>query len=51
MAASSRVDIERLFEKMQLAERAVREGMGVEAPDEDTEYFIEAFRAGILATS
>ena len=47
-SVSCRADIERLFEKMQLAERAVREGLVVEAPDEDTEYFIEAFRAGLL---
>jgi hypothetical protein len=44
-SVSSRIDIERLFEKMQLAERAVREGLVVETPDEDTEYFTEAFRA------
>ena len=45
-SVSSRIDIERLFEKMQLAERSVRDGLVIEAPDEDTEYFIAAFRAG-----
>lgn len=50
-SVSSRADIERLFEKMQLAERAVREGLVVKAPDEDTEYFTEAFRAGLRPTS
>jgi glyoxylase-like metal-dependent hydrolase (beta-lactamase superfamily II) len=50
-SVSSRLDIERLFEKQQLAERAVREGLMIDAPDEDTEYFIEAFSAGLAATS
>ena len=45
-SVSSRIDIERLFEKMQLAERSVRDGLVIEAPDEDTEYFIAAFSAG-----
>jgi hypothetical protein len=31
---------------MQLAERSVRDGLVIEAPDEDTEYFIAAFMAG-----
>jgi hypothetical protein len=45
-SVSSRRDMEELFEKMGLAERAVREGWGIAAPDEDTEYFIQAFAAG-----
>jgi hypothetical protein len=35
-----------LFEKMQLAEGAVREGSEIAVPDEDTEYFIQAFNTG-----
>lgn len=50
-SVSSRSETERLFEKLQLAERAAREGLAIEAPDEDTEYFLEAFRAGFAATS
>jgi glyoxylase-like metal-dependent hydrolase (beta-lactamase superfamily II) len=42
---SSRSDMEDLFEKMGLAEGAVREGSAIAAPDEDTEYFIQAFTA------
>ena len=45
-AVSSRGDMERLFEKMQLAEAAVREGSALTAPDEDTEYFVQGFKAG-----
>jgi glyoxylase-like metal-dependent hydrolase (beta-lactamase superfamily II) len=45
-SVSSRSDMEGLFEKAQLAERAVREGLVIEAPDEDTEYFLQAFKAG-----
>jgi glyoxylase-like metal-dependent hydrolase (beta-lactamase superfamily II) len=45
-SVSSRRDMERLFEKMQLAERAVREGSAIAAPDEDTESFVQAFRVG-----
>jgi glyoxylase-like metal-dependent hydrolase (beta-lactamase superfamily II) len=45
-AVSSRSEIEELFEKMQLADTAAREGRTIDAPDEDTKYFIEAFRAG-----
>jgi glyoxylase-like metal-dependent hydrolase (beta-lactamase superfamily II) len=44
---SSRSDVETLFEKMALAERAVLGGLSLEAPDEDTDYFAEAFRAGL----
>jgi glyoxylase-like metal-dependent hydrolase (beta-lactamase superfamily II) len=45
-AVSSRRDMEKLFEKMRLAERAVYEGSAIAAPDEDTEHFVQAFRAG-----
>jgi glyoxylase-like metal-dependent hydrolase (beta-lactamase superfamily II) len=45
-SVSSRSDMEDLFEKMRLAEGAVREGSAIAAPDEDTEYFIQAFKAG-----
>ncbi len=48
---SSRREIECLFAKVQLAERAVRESLVIEAPDEDTEYFVEAFTAGLATTS
>ena len=50
-AVSSRADMEDLLAKVQLAERAVREGLVIEAPDEDTQYFIAAFRAGAPTTS
>ena len=49
-SVSSRIDMERLFEKMQLADHAVREGLVIEAPDEDTEYFTAAFRAGLASS-
>jgi glyoxylase-like metal-dependent hydrolase (beta-lactamase superfamily II) len=42
----SRPEIEELIEKMRLAEKSVREGSAITAPDEDTEYFVRAFRAG-----
>jgi glyoxylase-like metal-dependent hydrolase (beta-lactamase superfamily II) len=42
----SRPELEELIEKMRLAERAVREGSAIANPDEDTEYFVQAFRAG-----
>lgn len=45
-SVSSRSDMEGLFEKVQLAERATREGFAIEALDEDTEYFLQAFMAG-----
>ena len=44
-SVSSRTEMEDLFEKMRLAEGAVREGWEIAAPDEDTEYFVRAFRA------
>ena len=50
-SVSSRMEMDDLFEKMQRAERAAREGLPIEAPDEDTEYFTEAFRAGLGPTS
>jgi len=50
-SVSSRSEIEALFKKMELAERAVRKGVAIEAPDEDTQYFVDAFRAGLSATS
>jgi glyoxylase-like metal-dependent hydrolase (beta-lactamase superfamily II) len=49
-SVSSRRDIEDLLAKLQLAERAVREGLVIDAPDEDTEYYIDAFRAGAPTT-
>jgi glyoxylase-like metal-dependent hydrolase (beta-lactamase superfamily II) len=42
----SRGELESLIEKMRLAEKAVREGFAVPAPDEDTEDFVQAFRQG-----
>jgi glyoxylase-like metal-dependent hydrolase (beta-lactamase superfamily II) len=47
----SRSDIRALIEKMRLAEKAVREGSAIEVPDEDTEYFIQAFGAGRSSSS
>jgi len=49
-SVSSRMEMEELFEKIQLAERAAREGVVLEAPDEDLEYFTEAFRAGLVSS-
>jgi len=49
-SVSTRSEIELLFEKIRRAERAAREGVAIEAPDEDTEYFLEAFRAGLVTT-
>ena len=47
----SRTDVEALIEKMRLAERAVREGSTIPAPDEDTDYFVQAFEAGRATAS
>ena len=47
----SRREIEDLIEKMRLAEKAVRDGSTIADPDEDTEYFVEAFRAGLANAS
>lgn len=49
-SVSSRTDMEDLFEKMRLAERAAHEGLEIEASDQDIDYFIEAFRAGVTTT-
>jgi glyoxylase-like metal-dependent hydrolase (beta-lactamase superfamily II) len=46
-SVSYRAEIETLFERMQVAERAALHGDAIEAPDADTEYFLEAFRAGL----
>jgi glyoxylase-like metal-dependent hydrolase (beta-lactamase superfamily II) len=45
-AVLSRPDFEVLIEKMRLAEKAVREGSAIATSDEDTEYFVRAFKAG-----
>jgi glyoxylase-like metal-dependent hydrolase (beta-lactamase superfamily II) len=45
-SVSSRSEMERLLEKMGLAEAALREGSALTAPDDDTEYFLQAFKAG-----
>ena len=50
-SVSSRGEIEALFEKARLAERAARKGSAIDAPDEDIEYFLQAFRAGLGVTS
>jgi glyoxylase-like metal-dependent hydrolase (beta-lactamase superfamily II) len=47
----SRPDFEDVIEKMRLAEKSVREGSAIAAPDEDTEYFVQAFRAGRATAS
>jgi glyoxylase-like metal-dependent hydrolase (beta-lactamase superfamily II) len=47
----SRPDIEEVNEKMRSAEKSVREGSAITAPDEDTEYFVRAFRAGRATAS
>jgi glyoxylase-like metal-dependent hydrolase (beta-lactamase superfamily II) len=47
----SRPDFEGLIEKMRLAERAVREGSVIAVPDEDTEYFVQAFTQGRATSS
>ena len=39
----SREELEHLIGKLRLAERAVREGAPIDAPDEDTESFVQAF--------
>jgi len=49
-SVSSRMEMEELFEKIQLAERAAREGVALEAPDEDLEYFTQAFRTGLVSS-
>ena len=42
----SRRELESMSEKMRLAEQAVREETPIAGPDEDTEYFVQAFEAG-----
>ena len=49
-SVSSRREIEELFGKIRLAEQAAREGSAIAAPDEDTEYFLQAFTAGRALT-
>ena len=49
-SVSSRMEMEELFEKIQLAERAAREGVVPDAPDEDLEYFTQAFRTGLVSS-
>jgi glyoxylase-like metal-dependent hydrolase (beta-lactamase superfamily II) len=42
----ARQELELLIEKMRAAARAVREGSAISDADQDTEYFVQAFRAG-----
>jgi glyoxylase-like metal-dependent hydrolase (beta-lactamase superfamily II) len=49
-SVSSRREMEDMFGKMRLAERAAREGSAIAAPDEDTEYFLRAFTTGRALT-
>lgn len=41
-----RREVEALSEKLRAAEQAVRDGATLAEPDEDTEHFLQAFRAG-----
>jgi glyoxylase-like metal-dependent hydrolase (beta-lactamase superfamily II) len=50
-SVSSRNEIEALCTKMELAERAARDGVAIEASDEDTKYFLDAFTAGGLKST
>jgi glyoxylase-like metal-dependent hydrolase (beta-lactamase superfamily II) len=45
-AVLSRRDIEIVVEKARSAEKAVREGAAIDTSDQDTEYFVNAFRVG-----
>ncbi len=47
----TRPEIEGLIEKMRLAESTVRVGSEIAAPDADTEYFVQAFKAGRATAS
>jgi glyoxylase-like metal-dependent hydrolase (beta-lactamase superfamily II) len=47
----SRSDIEGMTEKMRWAEQAVREGSATRAPDEDIDFFVQAFRTGAATAS
>jgi hypothetical protein len=40
-----------MIEKMRMAEKAVREASTIADPDEDTEYYVQAFRAGLATAS
>jgi glyoxylase-like metal-dependent hydrolase (beta-lactamase superfamily II) len=42
-AVTSRAELEELIGKIRVAEQSVREGSAIEAPDEDTAYFVQAF--------
>jgi hypothetical protein len=44
------VEIERMSDKMRAAEKAARAGSVIAVPDEDTEYFLQAFTARSSAT-
>jgi glyoxylase-like metal-dependent hydrolase (beta-lactamase superfamily II) len=50
-AVLSRSELVGLVEKMRLAEKAVREGSSIPRPDEDTQSFVDAFRAGRATAS
>lgn len=50
-SVSSRNEIEALCTKMELAERAARDGVAIESSDEDTKYFLDAFTAGRLKST
>ena len=42
-----RRELEEMIEKMRLAERSVRESVALDRADEDTEFFVQAFRVGL----
>jgi glyoxylase-like metal-dependent hydrolase (beta-lactamase superfamily II) len=42
-SVTTRAEMEELIGKMRLAEQCVREGQAIAAPDEDTQYFVQAF--------
>jgi glyoxylase-like metal-dependent hydrolase (beta-lactamase superfamily II) len=50
-SVSSRTEMEELFEKMRVAEEAVREERTISDPDEDTAYFLAAFSTGRSASA
>jgi glyoxylase-like metal-dependent hydrolase (beta-lactamase superfamily II) len=45
-AVSSRAEMQSFLEKIRFAERAVRNGSATPTGDDDTDYFVEAFKAG-----
>jgi glyoxylase-like metal-dependent hydrolase (beta-lactamase superfamily II) len=47
-SVTSRVEMEELIGKLRRAETAVREGIAIEDPDEDTEAFVQAFAKGAV---